>query len=83
MIWGCMMAHGVGSVELVHGNKNAEQYSIILRQNLPPSLQKLGVAKDTIIFQQDNDPKHTSKMARDFLNSQKLCMLDWPLSLQT
>ena len=78
MIWGCMMEHGVGTIELVHGNMNAEQYVKILQQNLPPSLQKLSVTKDRIVFQQDNDPKHTSKKARDFLNSQELCVLDWP-----
>ena len=78
MVWGCMMAHGVGSIALVHGNMNAEQYVQILQQNLSPSLHKLEVMKDRIIFQQDNDPKHTSKKAREFLRLQELCALDWP-----
>ena len=34
--------------------------------------------KDWIIFQQDNDPKHTSKKALEFLHLQELCVLDWP-----
>ena len=72
------MAHGVGSIALVHGNMNAEQYVQILQQNLSPSLHKLEVMKDRIIFQQDNDPKHTSKKAREFLRLQELCALDWP-----
>ena len=81
MVWGCMMAHGVGSIALVHGNMNAEQYVQILQQYLPPSLYEVDVMKSRIIFQQDNDPKHTSKKAREFLRLEELCVLDGPRSL--
>ncbi|KAL0172837.1 hypothetical protein M9458_033148, partial [Cirrhinus mrigala] len=34
-------------------------YCTFLKQNMMPSLQKLG---RTAVFQHDNDPKHTTKM---------------------
>ncbi|KAL0168613.1 hypothetical protein M9458_036835, partial [Cirrhinus mrigala] len=34
-------------------------YCAFLKQNMMPSLQKLG---RTAVFQHDNDPKHTTKM---------------------
>ena len=30
------------------------------------------------IFQQDNDPKHTSKVVRQYLQDTKVALLDWP-----
>ena len=66
MLWGCMAPTGVGKIVLADGNMNAEQYVRILRDNLEISLEDLGLKKDLMIFQQDNDPKHTSKSAKNF-----------------
>jgi transposase len=30
------------------------------------------------IFQQDNDPKHTSNVAKNYLKNAKIALLDWP-----
>ena len=30
------------------------------------------------VFQQDNDPKHTSKLVQQFLNDTKTKVLEWP-----
>lgn len=47
------------------GIMNAEIYVRILRQALIPSAQRL--YHDTnYLFMQDNDPKHTSRRARQF-----------------
>ena len=32
----------------------------------------------TWIFQQDNDPKHRSKVVKDFFQSKKFQVLEWP-----
>ena len=40
-----------------------------------PSLQRLG---RRAIFQQDNDPKYTSKMTTALLKNLRVKMMDWP-----
>lgn len=66
MVWGCMSAGGVGSFVFVEGRMDHRQYIRILEENLIPSVEKLGI-KDTFIFSQDNDPKHTAENTRLYL----------------
>ena len=78
MVWGCMGWNGVGILAEVEGKMNAEQYVSILEGSLLPSMKNSGIPKESIIFQQDNDPKHSSKRAQDWLNSHGIKLLDWP-----
>ena len=78
MLWGCMAPTGVGKIVLVDDNMNAEQYVRILRDNLENSLEDLGLKKDCMIFQQDNDPKHTRKLAKKFFADESYTLLEWP-----
>ncbi|KZT00855.1 uncharacterized protein LAESUDRAFT_633199, partial [Laetiporus sulphureus 93-53] len=48
MMWGCMGWDGVG----------------ILEDELQNSLEDWGKTVEDVVFQQDNDPKHTSKKAK-------------------
>jgi len=66
MVWGCMGWNGVGILAEVEGRMDAEQYVTILNDHLLPSMEESGIADEDIIFQQDNDPKHTSKRAKDW-----------------
>ena len=77
-IWGCMGWNGVGIAVEVEGNLTKEQYVDILKEALPQSVEKLGVPWDQLIFQQDNDPKHTSGLATDWFIKQDIEVLDWP-----
>ncbi len=43
---------------------NANMYCDILKQSMIPSLRRLG---HRVVFQHDNDPKHTSKMTTALL----------------
>ncbi len=58
MVWCCMSAAGTGELQFIEGTMNANMYCDILKQNIIPSLRRLGRRE---IFQHDNDPKHTSK----------------------
>ncbi|KAI2659532.1 ORF V: Enzymatic polyprotein [Labeo rohita] len=59
MVWGCMSAAGTRELRFIKGNVDSTMYCTFLKQNMMPSLQKLG---QTAVFQDDNDPKHTTKM---------------------
>ena len=66
VVWGCMSAKGVGQLEFIDGITNQYYYIDILKLNLRPSVVQLGLGTD-YIFQQDNDPKHTSHNALMYL----------------
>lgn len=64
MIWGCMMAGGVGTMQRIVGKMNASYYVDILSRNLPATCEKFNKQPQDIVFQHDNDPKHTAKMTK-------------------
>ena len=66
MVWGAVAASGVGNLVLILGNMNRFQYKSILEQNLKQSVDKLNLGRSWI-FQQDNDPKHTAHIVKDWL----------------
>ena len=49
----------------VEGRMDAKQYVEIMDQHLPQSMEDLGISLEKAIFQQDNDPKHTFKLAQN------------------
>lgn len=76
MLWGCACAAGTGSIKRIEGIMRSEDYREILENSMVPSMRELG----TTIFQHDNDPKHTSRLCRTFLDA---CdeveeVLEWP-----
>lgn len=78
MVWGCMGWDGVGICCEVEGRMDGQQYVNILEQCLLESITKFGLEKDDVIFQQDNDPKHTCKLATEWFQNEGLDVLDWP-----
>ena len=78
MVWGCMGWNGVGHLAKVEGRMNADQYVSILEDNMLPSLEESGIPEEEVIFQQDNDPKHTSKKAKKWMEDNNITLLDWP-----
>jgi hypothetical protein len=77
MVWGCFCAHQVGRIHLVDGIMNAIQYVNILDDHMTQSAANLWRG-EPYIFQQDNDPKHTSKAAKEFFVNHKVNVLPWP-----
>lgn len=78
MVWGCMGWNGVGHLAEVEGRMDANQYVSILEDHMLPSLEDSGISKEKVIFQQDNDPKHTSKKAKEWMEEHNIRLLDWP-----
>ena len=78
MVWGCMGWNGVGIIVEIEGRIKADQYVQILEQGLLESMENSGIPAGNIIFQQDNDSKHTSNLATDFFNAHGIQVLDWP-----
>lgn len=78
MVWGCMGWEGVGRLAEVEGRMDADQYVDILEKNLLPCLEESDIPMEDLIFQQDNDPKHTSKKAKKWMEDNDITLLDWP-----
>jgi transposase len=78
MMWGCMTAEGVGYSCRIDGNMDAELYTRILSDELIQTIDYYELEKDKIIFQQDNDSKHTSRAARKWFEDHEVQVLEWP-----
>jgi hypothetical protein len=76
-VWGCFAWNGVGSLVFVDGNMTGEMYKDILTQNLFQSSKKLQLGKD-MVFEHDNDPKHTSRVVKNWLDKERVERLIWP-----
>ncbi|KAG1532382.1 hypothetical protein G6F51_013133 [Rhizopus arrhizus] len=64
MLWGCMTCNGPGyACTIEDGTMKASDHVHILSTTLMDSLNYYGYKQEAIYFQQDNDPKHTSKLA--------------------
>lgn len=66
LVWGCMAASGVGNLVFIDSIMDKWIYLNILKDNLKQSASQLGL-ENIFIFQQDQDPKHTSKIVREWL----------------
>ena len=70
-----MAASGVGSLEFIDETMTGETYKGILSRNLHTSGRKLIGNKYT--FQHDSDPKHTSKVVKEYLRKNLEKVLEW------
>lgn len=78
MAWACFCAAGPGYICQIEGNMTAEDYIGILESDLRDSLEYYKEKVPDPIFQHDNDPKHTARMTRAWLDESGLEILDWP-----
>ena len=75
--WGCFSSSGVGNLVFIDENMTGELYRDILQKNLLQSAKKLNMAKDWW-FQHDNDPKHTARIVKNWLDQKRIQRLKWP-----
>ncbi|CAG8725798.1 2526_t:CDS:1, partial [Acaulospora colombiana] len=78
IVWGCMSMQGVGRMSNIDGIMYSEDYVDILDDKLLPTVTDHGLRRGGYIFQQDNDPKHTSRMAKEWFKDHRVTVLDWP-----
>ena len=80
MVWGCITPWGVGRLHRIKGNMDSKQYCSILEQSLLGTLQDYSLPQDSIIFQHDNDRKHTTRHTKEWLHNHNITVLPWPSS---
>lgn len=78
MVWGCFGWDGTGYVVKIDGKMDSRLFCQILEEDLQGSLEQLGKTPGEIIFQQDNDPKHTSKLAKSWFENHDINVMIWP-----
>ncbi|KAK3535081.1 hypothetical protein QTP70_003026 [Hemibagrus guttatus] len=75
MLWGCFSTAGTGRLVRMDGKMNAAMYRDILDENLLQSALDLRLGR-RFIFQQDNDPKHTAKITKEWLRENSVNVLE-------
>ncbi|KAF7662923.1 hypothetical protein LDENG_00223160 [Lucifuga dentata] len=81
MLWGCFGGERSRNYLVqVKGIMKKEKYhSILQRHTIPSSLRIIG---QNFILQQDNDPKHSSKLCQNYIHSKEkqkaLRIKTWP-----
>ena len=78
MVWGVITPEGVGRLHRVEGNMDAVQFTRILKVSLLGTLKDHRMKKKDVLFQQDNDPKHSSKLATEWMKNHRIKVLPWP-----
>ena len=78
MVWGCMTWDGAGLACKIDGKMDADLYCKILEDELQETLEYYDKSSSDIIFQQDNDSKHTSKKAQTWFKNHGFQLLQWP-----
>lgn len=75
-LWGSFSWYGVGPLHLIDGNMDQNQFVNILKDTMLPYVEENMPLK--WVLQQDNDPKHTSKLAKKLIADEKINLMEWP-----
>jgi len=79
MFWACFSYLKLGPIVSLQGSITGEVYKGILEEYAIPTLKAFACqSKRKFIFQEDNAPVHTAKVAQNFLLSQNIKVLKWP-----
>ena len=78
MMWGCMIAKGLGYGCQVEESIDSNVYQDILQDHLKSSMDYYDLDVDDFIFQLDNAPCHVSKATKQWLMDNGFELLPWP-----
>lgn len=82
MLWSAITYAGTGWLCKIDGNMDKTLYKEILedeqRRTIEFACQELGLSTSQVVFQHDNDPKHTSNLVKDYLKEQEYQVMEWP-----
>lgn len=76
MVWTCFSAQGPSPFHKIDGIMNGEGYRAVLEHRMLPHAEWNMPLR--WVFQHDNNPKHTSKVAKEWLTNNRIQTLDWP-----
>ena len=74
-IWGYFIDNNIGSIDIFSENMDSIKYVQILEDNLLPIIEN---TDEELIFQHDNDPKHTANITKAFFKNNNITTLEWP-----
>ena len=73
-----MTAAGIGYLCKIDGGLDAALYCQILEEDFFGTLEYYNLDLNDVIFQQDNDPKHTARITKKWLEDNNVVVLEWP-----
>ncbi len=75
VVWGCISAYGMGSLNVLEGTMNAGRYIKVLEQHMLPSRRRLFQGRPCV-FQQDNAKPRTAAITKAWFRS-RVRVLNW------
>jgi transposase-like protein len=78
-VWACFSYFGSGPMYWIKDIMTGAKYREILKHHMVPHMKDIeGQNLDIkVVFQHDNDPKHTSKVVKRYLEDKELEVLNW------
>jgi transposase len=76
MVWGCFSGFGMGPLHRIEGKMDRFMYRDIMSNIMVPYADEKMPLQH--FFQQDNDPKHKSKLVCQWFTDEKIRLLPWP-----
>lgn len=77
MVWGCFTYSGLGPLVRLEGRINAVAYIDVLDNHLLGFIDDLG-DEEEYLFQEDNAPIHTARVATEWKRDNDIETLPWP-----
>ena len=79
IVWGCFSMEGIGTLFRLRCTMDAVYYQEIPESALIPHLEPMRAFYDgEVVFQQDNDPKHTAKSTKQWFVERDIEPMTWP-----